>query len=167
MSKNTHQNQKNKTRSVPILEKPASTPSDLPKASQYLLNFDNQMAHEDNAKITIGVVKPTGSKMFISSLKGNITAFMSISEPGTLNITIKNTRKVESGEYYKARKGKELTNQLIDVLTYKMQQIAANYEKLTTTLAARVEVNSQPAQNQLSPPQQPPNSNIKCYNCGK
>ncbi|CAG8541833.1 14535_t:CDS:2 [Cetraspora pellucida] len=42
MSKNIYQNQKNKTRSVPILEKPANIPSDSSEASQYLLNFNDQ-----------------------------------------------------------------------------------------------------------------------------
>src|SRR5689334_7614691 len=42
MSKNTHQEHKNKAKSAPLLEKLSSTPSDSSETSQYLLNFDDQ-----------------------------------------------------------------------------------------------------------------------------
>ncbi|CAG8719924.1 10579_t:CDS:1 [Racocetra persica] len=89
-------------------------------------------------------------RMFIGGLKGKIAAFMSIAEPKNLDNVIKNARKIKAGEYYEKRKEEDPTNQLIEALTHKMHQMAANYEKLTTTLAARVEVN--PVPNKIDHP---------------
>ncbi|CAG8762368.1 26891_t:CDS:1, partial [Racocetra persica] len=82
-----------------------------------------------------------------------------------LLMMLSRTLEIEAGKYYKKRKEEDSTNQLIEALTYKIHQMATNYEKLTTTLIARVDVNFCPKQNRPSQPQQTPNSSIEYYNC--
>src|SRR5260363_427609 len=109
--------------------------------------------------------------MYMGGLYGKIAALMSADDFETLDAAIVKARKIEAGQYYDKQ---EPTNQALDDLTKKMQQMAVNYKKLTTALSARVETASssvpsgtyQPQVRQY-PPQQARSEGVTCYNCGE
>ncbi|CAG8704079.1 582_t:CDS:2, partial [Cetraspora pellucida] len=78
--------------------------------------------------------------MFLEDLHKKTVALMFINDSRTLEKAINVIRKVEASNYYKNRKNEDKpTFKLLNDLTQRMHQMAINYEKLTTTLAAKDE----------------------------
>src|SRR5260363_304601 len=109
--------------------------------------------------------------MYMGGLYGKIAALMSADDFETLDAAIVKARKIEAGQYYDKQ---EPTNQALDDLTKKMQQMAVNYKKLTTALSARVETAGSQApsstywpQVRQYPSRQTRNEGVTCYNCGE